>query len=217
MYFLDNILSLKTKNLRRDLLNHPLWQRIKDGTLPTKGLQTFALQDFWLIKQARRIDGLAIAKTSDPHLQKLLINRLGAKHKYQGTIFDFGYGVGLSKKDFESVEPIPGCMALTTFFYWMIDYSTDFEKAAAIFASIGVFSDICLQVYKPLMRHYKLSEKQAGFFSGHKFSEGNVDPVSEYIEKNLKTGEEKKKVDHAVMLSHEFEKMFYDTVLASSI
>src|SRR5579885_1536904 len=165
MYFLDNLLSSPTKELRDNLINHMLWKKIAEGRLEKKRLAFFALQDYWLIKQVRRIDALTIAKVEDKHIQNLLIERMTMQGKFGPTIFDFGEGVGLSKRDFEAVSPVAGCMGLTTFFYWMIDYASDIEKIAAIFASVGVFSDICMQVYKPLMQNYQLTEKQVEFFT----------------------------------------------------
>jgi thiaminase len=217
MYFLDRLLSKETHTLRQRLVDHDLWKKIADGTLEKERLAIFALQDYWLIQQARRIDGLTIAGVQDRELQNLLMKRLTFKHTGKGTIFDFGEGVGLTREDFTDVVPLAGCMALTTFFYWMIDYTSDAEKVAAIMASVAVFSDICLQVYKPLMEKYGFNETQVGFFTAHDKGEEKVHPMSEYIEKTYTTKEEQKKIAEAVHLSHEHEMLFYNTVLQTPL
>lgn len=213
MYFLDKLLSDQTRSLRQKLVNHLLWKKIGDGTLEKKHLGIFALQDYWLVRQARRIDGLTLAAVKNKQLQNLLIKRLSNDHSVQGTIIDFGLGVGLNEKDFDDVTPLPGCMALTTFFYWMILNTSDAEIVAAIMASIAIFDIICLNIYKPLMENYKLSNKQVGFFKAHKFSEQYVSPISEFIERNYCKKEEVKLIEKAVQLSHAYELMFYDTIV----
>ena len=217
MYFLDKFLTKEEIALRQQLIEHQLWKKIANGTLEKKRLAIFAQQDYWLISQARRIDGLTIARVADKQLQKLLIQRLTTKYIAKGNIIDFGEGVGLKKTDFENLMPLAGCMALTTFFYWMIDYSSDAEKVAAIFASVAVFSDICMMVYKPLMKFYGLDEKQVGFFTVHEYVEGKIQPICEYIEKMYNREEDKKRIVQAIHLSHTFELMFYDTVLTTSL
>jgi len=217
MYFLDKFLPEETHELRKKLIHHDLWEKIADGSLEKKRLGIFALQDYWLTQQARRIDGLTIASVEDKQLQQFLIQRLTGKYKAKGTIIDFGTGVGLQEKDFQQIVPLAGCMALTTFFYWMIDYTSDAEKVAAIMTSVAVFSDICMQVYKPLMKQYGLNEKQVGFFTVHEQVEEKIKPMTEYIEKTFTTKEEKKKIAQAVHLSHEHELLFFDTILTTPI
>lgn len=217
MHFLNSILSDKTKRLRHELVDHALWKAIVSGKLEKKRLALFALQDYWLIQQVRRIDALTIARIVDRELQELLVNRMTMQGRFKGTIFDFGRGVGLTQEDFNQVVPVAGCMALTTFFYWMIDYGSDIEKIASIFASVGVFADICMKVYKPLMKQYQLTEQQVTFFSAHKFVEEKVDPISSRLEELCKTQKEKKLADQTVFISYQFEKLFYDTILESPL
>lgn len=146
-------------------------------------------------------------------LQGLLINRLTGKVSSKPTIIDFGIGVGLAKKDFETIVPVAGCMALTTFFYWMINYTSEQELVAAIMASVAVYTDICLQIVKPLMENYNLSEKTVSHFTLHEGIEEKIKPFSEFIQSTYKTQEDKKRIDKAISLSHEHEHLFYDTVL----
>ncbi|HSW97565.1 MAG TPA: hypothetical protein VLF89_07105 [Candidatus Saccharimonadales bacterium] len=216
MYFLDKFLPKETKELRKRLIEHELWKKIANGTLEKKRLGIFTLQDYWLVNQAPRIDSLTIASLQNKELQNLLIARLTKNTTYESLI-DFGIGVGLTKKDFENIVPIAGCMALTTFFYWMIDYSSDIEKIAAIMTSVSIFSDICMKIYKPLMKYYNLTEKQVEFFSIHETNEGDVAEITNFIESHFQTKEERKMIAKAIHVSHKFELMFYDTILFTSI
>ena len=213
MAFLDGLLSPKTKALRQRLLTHPLWQGIQDGTLPHARLKMFALQDYWLVQQAYRLDGLTIAAVKDSALQELLIHKLAAKIHATDVLIDFGVGVGLTTEDFADVTPLAGCMALTTFFYWVIAHTSDAEIVAAIGASEAVFTQICLQVHPALMQHYHLTAQQVAFFTAHEAIGEQVDALDDYFRAHAPSAEAIQRIDRTVHLSHEFELMFYDTIL----
>ena len=213
MSFLDDLLSSETQTLRQRLLAHPLWQRIDDGTLPRERLGRFALQDYWLVQQAYRLDGLTIAAVKDPALQEVLIRKLAAKIHATDVLLDFGVGVGLSRADFAEVTPLAGCMALTTFFYWMIAHTAEVEIVAAIGASEAVFTQICLRVYPALQQHYHLTAQQVAFFSAHEAIGEQVDALDAYVRTRTLSGPERERIDRTVHLSHEFELLFYDTIM----
>lgn len=211
----ESLLSKELKFLRQKLLNHPFWKQIENGTLDKRRLGIFALQDYWLTKQAIRIDCFIIASMQDQTLRQLLLERLALSVSHRGnTLFDFASGVGVTKKDFENVEPLAGCMALTTFFYWMIDYAGDLEKIVAIDASKEIFSLLCVRVQPALMKHYSLTESQVAFFTIHEGMNKRLQPVDSYIETQCKNAAKKKLVQQAIRLSYENEILFYDTILA---
>jgi len=214
MHFFETVLSEKTKNLREKVLNHPFWKKIEDGSLDKKYLKTFILQDFWLVKQALTIDSLIIASMKTPIIRELLLQRLPKSVNFQ-TLFDFGKGLGLSEKDFLYAMPLPGCMALTTFFFWMIDNSTDEEKIASIDASKEVFSTACVNVKQALKNHYGLNDKQVEFFAKHKGVEKKLSPVDNYLENLCKNKVVRENIDRAIWLSYGHELLFYDTIIGN--
>jgi pyrroloquinoline-quinone synthase len=216
MSFADNILTEDLEPLRQRLLNHPLWAGIEDGTLDREVLRTFALQDWWLVREAYRLDALAIAAIPDLDIQELLVAKLVPKIGGYKYLFRFGEAVGLSQADFENVEPLAGCMALTTFFYWMLAYGSPPEKIAAVSASEDIFIQICARVSPALMRNYGMSAGQAEFFTAHDEIGKHVTPIDAILLARYNTPEDHQRITRAVRLSHEFELMFYDTVLAAS-
>ena len=56
MSFADTILTENLEPLRQRLLQHPLWTGIEAGTLERERLRLFALQDWWLVREAYRLD-----------------------------------------------------------------------------------------------------------------------------------------------------------------
>src|ERR1043165_4958928 len=130
MSFADAILTENLSGLRQKLLFHPLWTGIEQGSVTGKQLRCFALQDWWLVREAYRLDALAIAAAEDLETQELLIEKLQAKVGGYHHLFRVGAALGLSRADFDAVEPLAGCMALTTFFYWMLAYGSPGEKLA---------------------------------------------------------------------------------------
>src|SRR5579863_1117501 len=161
MSFVDTIITEDIAQLRERLLHHALWQRIEDGTLEVARIRLFALQDWWLVREAYRLDALAVAGVSDLEVQELLLGKLLPKVGGYKLLLHFGEAFGLSRADFDAVEPLAGCMALTNFFYWMLAYGSSSEKIAAVSASENIFIQICARVGPALMRNYGLSIEQA--------------------------------------------------------
>jgi|SRR5579863_1214241 len=217
MSFADDILTENLAPLRQKLLRHPLWTGIEDGTLEQKRLGLFALQDWWLVQQAYRLDALAIAAMPDIELQELLAQKLLAKVGASNLIALFGEAVGVPANNFADVEPLAGCMALTTYFYWMLAYSSPGEKLAAIGASEDIFIQICARVGPSLMRNYGLNAKQVEFFTIHDEIGVRINPIDALMMARYTSENERRLITRAVRLSHEFELMFYDTIMNTPV
>jgi pyrroloquinoline-quinone synthase len=215
--FADGILTEDMAPLRQRLLRHALWNRVEEGTLEVARLRLFALQDWWLVREAYRLDALAVAAVSDLEVQELLLRKLMPKVGGYKLLLRFGEGLGLSKTDFDNVEPLAGCMALTNFFYWMLAFGSPGEKLASVSASEDIFVHICSRVGPALIQHYGLSEEQVEFFSAHDEIGKRVLPIDEVLLARYTTPDERRRITRAVRLSHEFELMFYDTILSERL
>src|SRR5579885_1864765 len=213
MSFVDGILTENLEPLRGRLLHHPLWEGIEAGTLEREKLRLFALQDWWLVREAYRLDALAIAASPDLEVQELLIAKLLPKVGGYKLLLRFGEALGLSRADFDGGEPLAGCMALTNFFYWVLAYGSPGEKLAAVGASEDIFIQICLRIAPALMHNYGLSAEQVLFFTAHEVIGERVTPVDNALLARYQSPAERRLLTRAVRLSHEFELMFYDTVM----
>src|SRR5438128_9169989 len=217
MSFADTILTDNIEPLRQRLLYHPLWTGIEAGTLEPARLRLFALQDWWLVREAYRLDALAIAAAPDLEAQELLLAKLMPKLGGYKLLLRFGEALGLSRADFDAVEPLAGCMALTNFFYWMLAYSSPGEKLAAVSASEDIFIQICARISPALMRNYSLNAEQVEFFTAHDQIGARVAPVDDILLARYNTPTDRRLITRAVHLSHEFELMFYDTVMTAPV
>ena len=94
MGFVDSLLTDDLKILRNNLLYHPLWQGIINGTLDPARLRLFALQDWWLVREAYRLDALSIATATDLETQELLIKKLLPKVGGHQLLLRFGAALG---------------------------------------------------------------------------------------------------------------------------
>src|SRR5947208_17062706 len=150
---------------RERLLHHELWKRVEEGTLEVARLRLFALQDWWLVREAYRLDALAVAAVSDLEVQELLLRKLLPKIGGYKLLLRFGEALGLSRADFDKVEPLAGCMALTNFFYCMLTYGSAPEKIAAVSASEDIFIQICARAGPALASNYSMSAEQVAFFT----------------------------------------------------
>lgn len=214
MSFADALLTEDMQPLRQKLLYHPLWTGIEQGTATREQLRRFALQDWWLVREAYRLDALAIAAATDLETQELLIAKLQPKVGGYHHLWRFGAAFGLTRTDFDAVEPLAGCMALTTFFYWMLAYGSPAEKLAAVSASEDIFIQICLRIAPAFQLHYGLSAEEVLFFTVHEQIGEHVTPVDEALLTRYQSATDRRQITRAVRLSHEFELMFYDTIMA---
>jgi len=107
-------------------------------------------------------------------------------------------------------------MALTTFFYWMLAYGSVPEKIAAVSASEDIFVQICGRVGPALMRNYAMSAEQVAFFTVHEEIGEKVTPLDAHLLARYNTPEDRRHITRTVRLSHEFELLFYDTVMGPS-
>src|SRR6266699_2154075 len=203
MSFAGNILTEDMQPLRQRLLHHPLWTGIEDGTLERSRLHLFALQDWWLVREAYRLDALAVAAVSDLEVQELLLAKLVPKLGGYKLLLRFGEALGLSRADFDAVEPLAGCMALTNFFYWMLSSGSAPEKLAAVSASEDIFISICARVGPALASHYRMSAEQVAFFTTHDEIGTKVTPVDDIVLARYDTPEDRQRITRAVRLSHE--------------
>jgi len=217
MSFAGAIVTEDIRSLRQRLLYHPLWAGIEAGTLERPRLRLFALQDWWLVREAYRLDALAVAAATDLEVQELLLSKLMPKLGGYKLLLRFGEALGLSQSDFDVVEPLAGCMALTNFFYWMLAYGSPGEKLAAVSASEDIFIQICARVGPALVRNYGLSAEQVAFFTAHDEIGTHVTPIDELLLARYNNQTDHRLIMRAIRLSHEFELMFYDTVMTAPI
>src|SRR5260221_13327477 len=154
MSFTDSILNEEVESLRQRLMDNPLWTGIENGTVQRETLRIFALQDWWLVREAYRLDALAVVGMADLAMQELLLAKLVPKIGGYTLLLRFGEALGLSRADFDAAEPLAGCMALTNFFYWMLAYSSAPDKIAAVSASEDIFVQICARVRPALTQQY---------------------------------------------------------------
>jgi pyrroloquinoline-quinone synthase len=216
MSFANSMLTENVGPLRQRLLYHQLWTGIEQGTLKRETLRIFALQDWWLVREAYRLDALAVVGMPDLEMQELLLAKLVPKIGAYKLLLRFGEALGLALADFDAVEPLAGCMALTTFFYWMLGYGSVPEKIAAVSASEDIFVQICARVGPALMGNYGMSAEQVAFFTAHDEIGVSVTPIDTLLLARYDTPEDRQRITRAVRLSHEFELLFYDTVMAAT-
>src|SRR5260370_31485723 len=118
MSFADHILTEDLEPLRQRLLSHPLWMGIEEGTLPPETLRVFALQDWWLVREAYRLDALAVAEMPDLDLQDLLLAKLVPKIGGPPPPPRVVGGAGLFPRPFCSGGPRTGPLGLTALSSW---------------------------------------------------------------------------------------------------
>lgn len=217
MSFADGFLTENLESLRQRLLFHPLWIGIEEGTISQETLRIFALQDWWLVREAYRLDALAVVGMPDLDVQDMLLAKLVPKIGGYQLLLRFGEALGLTRADFDTVEPLAGCMALTNFFYWMLAFGTTPEKIAAVSASEDIFIQVCSRISPALIREYGMSEQQVTFFTVHKEIGVKVTPIDALLLSRYNTAEDRQRITRAVRLSHEFELLFYDTVMTAKL
>jgi pyrroloquinoline-quinone synthase len=100
MSFANGILTENMEPLRQRLLYHPLWTGIDHGTIEYDTLRAFALQNWWLLREAYRLDALGVVGKLDLEMQDLLLAKLVPKISAYQLLQGFGEALGLSQADF---------------------------------------------------------------------------------------------------------------------
>ncbi|MEM7736507.1 MAG: iron-containing redox enzyme family protein [Deinococcota bacterium] len=215
--FADGILTASQRDAldekRQILLTHPLWQGLTTGTTSRAQLATFALQDAWLIREIHRLDGLAIAKAPDATSADYLIRKLTPKAGALDSLKAFGKALSLTEADFDSLEPLAGCTALTTQFYYQLARGSFVEVVAALSASETIFLEICGRIEQPLKEVYEFSDDELAFFSFHEVLETAEYAINDLLAHLVTTDAERDAAFAAMNLCYDCELLFYDTVL----
>jgi pyrroloquinoline-quinone synthase len=85
------------------------------------------------------------------------------------------------------------------------------------YTSEDIFIQICARVGPALMRNYAMSAEQVSFFTAHDVIGAKVTPIDDILLARYDTLEDHRRITRAVRLSHEFELLFYDTVMAATL
>jgi pyrroloquinoline-quinone synthase len=203
---------------RQALIHHPLWETLEHGHASLNQLQTFVLQDQWLVSHALQLEALLLAHASDEAAREVLAEKLLSKQVFtvgDGNLIRLGKGLGLSDQDFETIEPLPGCAALTTHFYYALARDGFLGMLTALTVSESVFIAICERAGPALQRQFGLSDSDVAFFSLHDALKDPVDRLeAQLIARLANTDEARALVKRAALRSFGFEKLFYDSVFA---
>jgi pyrroloquinoline-quinone synthase len=215
---LDALLGDDYSRTRKALIHHPLWEALEHGQASLEQLRVFALQDHWLVGHALQLEALLLSHATDESARELLASKLSSKQVFtvgDGNLLRFGKAIGLSKNDFENVEPLPGCAALTTHFYYALERDGFLGMLTAITVSESVFIAICDRAGPALQRQLGLNSDDVAFFTLHDALKNPVDHLeAQLIARLANTDEARALVKRAAQRAFGFEKLFYDTIYA---
>jgi pyrroloquinoline-quinone synthase len=215
---LDALLGDDYSSEREALIHHPLWEALENGQASLEQLRAFALQDHWLVSHSLQLEALLLAHATDEPARELLAGKLSSKQVFtvgDGHLLRFGKALGLSQDDFENVEPLPGCAALTTHFYYALARDGFLGMLTAITVSESVFIAICDRAGPALQRQLGLSSDDVAFFTLHDALKDPVDNLeAQLIARLANTEDARALVKRAAHRSFGFEKLFYDTIYA---
>lgn len=212
-WFLSGLLTRDLSETRQALLEHPFWAGVQTGQTTRAQLARFALQDAWLVREVHRLDGLAIAKAPTQGAADVLIAKLTPKAGAWEAIVHFGIWVGLTREAFKDPVPLAACAGLTTHFYYHLVRSSFAETVAAIGASETIFLELCGRVERPLLEVYGLEACDIAFFSLHDALEPTQKDLGALLTPFVTNETEREAVTRAALLSHGFERLFYDALL----
>jgi pyrroloquinoline-quinone synthase len=215
---LETLLGDEYTNQRQALIQHPLWEALEHTQASLHQIQTFILQDHWLIGHAIQLEALLLAHATDEAAREVLAGKLFSKQVFtvgDGNLLRLGKALGLSDQDFEAIEPLPGCAALTTHFYYALARDGFLGMLTALTVSESVFIAICDRAGPALQRQFGLSNADVAFFMLHDGLREPVDRLeAQLIARLATTPESRALVKRAALRSFGFEKLFYDSVLA---
>lgn len=219
--FVPDLLTEDLTAQRRAILEHPWWTAVQNGTATTRQLQVFALQDDWLVRHSQQLESLLVAHAPDEATRATLLKKWEPKaifnpHSGPGSLRLFGAAVGLSVQDFERVQPMAGCAALTMNFYYALVRGGFLGLLASIAASESIFIHLCEFAGPALRDNYGLTDEQVAFFPLHdRLKEGVEVGEAALLRQLCRSDADRQRVTEAFKLTYECERQFYDTVYAA--
>lgn len=204
-------MNLIPDQTRSELLQHPFWKAIETSSASSLQLRTFALQDYWLIRHSPELESLLIENAPAEILPVLRV-KCQTKEHAEHPLFSFGAAFGLDASDFEQVQPLAGCAALITCFYYAFARGGFLALLASVSASESIFIDICRQVTPFLQKNYSLTDEQVRFFSFHDELLTSVEQELRYVA----SCSDQALIAEIIDLTLASEKLFYDTVFSVS-
>lgn len=220
--FIPDLLTRDLSAKQRAILEHPLWQAVRSGQASYAQLRTFALQDDWLVRHSPQLEALLLAHAPDEAARNALLKKWSAKTVFtsqgaEGSLRRFGAALGLTNADFEGIQPLAGCAALTTHFYYALLNGGFAAMLASLTASESIFMELCRLAGPALREKYGLTDEQVAFFPLHdRLHEGvNVQEVA-LLRRLSRTSEDCERLTQAVSLTYDCERLFYDTVYAAT-
>ena len=219
--FIPELLTDDLSAQRHAILTHPLWQDVQAGQATTRQLQTFALQDDWLVRHSKQLEALLVAHAPDEETRHTLLQKWGPKAMFDtksgtGSLRIFGAALGLSEQDFEDVEPLGGCAALTMNFYYSLVRGGFLGLLASVAASESIFIRLCELAGPPLRQKYGFTAEQVAFFPLHdRLKEGVDEGETGLLRRLCRSEADRQRVTEAVKLTYACERLFYDTVYAA--
>ncbi|CAN5630592.1 TenA family transcriptional regulator [soil metagenome] len=161
--------------LKNSLLEHPFYKKWNEGTLTKEELQQYAKQYYHFVKHFPRFVSSVHSNCDDAAIRKTLVENLADEEGYKTGISDhpelwlnFAEGLGLSREEVRSAEPITEVNELVEGMYDLTKDENYLKGLSALYAYEMQVPEISKTKISGLKNFYDLDDKKSiEFFAVH--------------------------------------------------
>ncbi|HEY4028292.1 MAG TPA: transcriptional regulator [Candidatus Dormibacteraeota bacterium] len=196
--------------VREQLLAHPYVAAVEEGLIPLEQLRPFACEQFAIISS----DVRSVAHLVSRFGSDLFLDVLDGERAAREALTTFATAIGLTTRELEEHEPLPGAHAYAAYMCWLAAYASDAEVAAAYLVNFSAWGENCARLSRALVGRYGLTPDQVRFFDLFAEPAGEFDRHAlAVIEVGLQRGVPERRVRRAARLLQGYELMYWDTLL----
>jgi pyrroloquinoline quinone (PQQ) biosynthesis protein C len=193
--------------------NHPFLDMLERGEAPIETLESFAVEEFYIIQSDLRSQALLTSRFGVTPSGDFFRGLLEGERTAYGLILRFGTALGLDEATLCARDPRPGGQAFPNAVVSLAAFGTEAEAAAAFLLNFGVFGENTARMAVALQKVYGFTPQKVEFFTffGTPIP-GFEEAALAVIAAGLEKGAQPRDIKRAARLLQKYELQFWDTV-----
>lgn len=214
----DVLASIRKKlaPVEQKIQQHPFLDAIEQGKVPRSVLETFCIQQFFIITSDYRSLAYALHRAETAVERQFLGTLLNGEQQAMQALERFGKALGVDRNRAFASIPLPGAFAYTACVSWLCAYGTPAELATAFEANLEVWGNNCRRMAEALVEKYGFSPEDISFFWLFAEYSGLNELALAVIQEALDGGVPVYRLERAASLLQAYELMYWDA-LASEL
>ncbi|HXH22954.1 MAG TPA: hypothetical protein VNN10_13085 [Dehalococcoidia bacterium] len=208
--------------LSRAVRGHRYVQALTEGKVPLERLRIFAGEQYHIIKNDLRSFALLLSRQDDAEVRRFLLGSVQYEAAAFEALFPFAAALGMSERDLEAHEPLPGAHAYTAFLALTAAYGSAADMAGAFIVDLEGWGGNCRDMSRQLREKYGLGAEQVAFFDHFGAEDPDFEPRSlALIDRVLDAAGDRDSLERSIKrtarLMMAYELMYWDALYEASV